>query len=200
MATKAEKKKELKKRINAIRESGCPYHINLTISSIEEMEAWLEKASGWKPVFSEPEESKAESESESIEPILAKIRQSKTLKELGEAIASLSGKGVYKNWELKYWDKNGECRIYLTDISYANPKDRGYYKIHPDGRKERFSRGNDNFPGLPTGLPATTNNIQAAPKLSATGRAIASLNRQFGVNGWNQFDLEDELEREEYQD
>ena len=133
----------------------------------------------------------------SVDTAIAAISKSATLAELGEAIASLGGRGQWKDWELKHWSKNGECRIYVTDRSYANAKQRGYLQILPSGKIEQFWKGNIDFPPLPP-LPITIDN-PPVEKLDAHQRAFRNLSGEYGVNGWNQLDLEDELEREEYQ-
>jgi hypothetical protein len=124
------------------------------------------------------------------------IQQSKTLSELGIAITQLSCKGNWADWKLKYWAKNGECRIYLTDISYTNPKERGYLIVKNDGTYQSLlTQGS--FPELPK-LPTVKFDLTATDN-SPEARAIRSLDSQYGEDGWNQFDYEDELEREEYQ-
>ena len=190
---------DLKIKIKSLRDRKgyISPHINLRGASIEQMQEWIEIAEKWSP---EPEEVEVEDEPEIIESadeVLALIANAKTLKELGNAIADLEGKGVWSKWRLKYWDKNGECRIYLTDASYVNAKERGYIRVNCDGSTTRFWKGNDGFPSLPT-LPIVENDL-VAKDITPESRAIRNLNKQFGEGGWTQADLDDELERDEYQ-
>jgi hypothetical protein len=189
-------KKELKAKAKILKESGCPGYIHLGCASVEELQNYLEKYKDWNP---EPETIPSpETEPATIEPDLEKVSNAKTLSQLGEAIACLEGKGDWKDWGMSLWTKNGECRVYMTDVSYRNPKKRGFYLIKEDGSAEELSIPNCRFPNLPP-LPVVENDLVATPKLSPEGRAIRSLDAQFGKDGWNQFDYEDELEREEYQ-
>jgi hypothetical protein len=168
----------------------------LAIASVDEMKEYLRQAADWSPDEPKPEVEALPEVPLDLTPILEKIANAKTLRELGERICELSGKGDWKDWKLSYWDKNGECRIYVRDLSYTNPKDRGYVQILADGSKIRCFRGRDDFPPLPI-LPAVENNLTGTP-FDPTSRAIANLNAQFGEGVWTQADLEDELEREEY--
>lgn len=187
-----ELKKELKAKAKAIKASGCPGYINLSSSSIEELEAYISKWQNWS---SSVEDDSVE-EIKKVEADFTAISQAKTLSELGATIAKLAGTGEWENWEMNLWTKNGECQIYMKDCSYTNPKDRGYYLIKADGKVSTFiSQGN--FPSLPP-LPSVENDLIDRPA-TPEERAMSSLNAQFGASGWDQRDLDDELEREEYQ-
>lgn len=186
-------KKELKAKAKEIKAKGCPGYINLSIASVEELQNYISKWENWSP--EEPVE-EIDLETPVTAADFTAINNAKTLSELGRAIAALAGTGDWKDWEMSLWTKNGECRVYMKDCSYMNPKDRGYYLIKENGGIEIFSP--HKLPTLPP-LPAVTNDLTASSNLSAEDKAIRKLNLQFGVNGWGQRDLEDELEREEYQ-
>ena len=133
---------------------------------------------------------------QSSDQAISQIAKSKTLSELGLTICQLSGTGNWADWKLKYWAKNGECRIYLTDTSYTNPKERGYLIVGIDGTYQALlSQGS--FPELPP-LPVVELDFKPIDN-SPEARAIRSLNSQHGENGWDQRDFDDEIEREEYQ-
>jgi hypothetical protein len=195
--SQSDRKKELKGQIKKLRDAGYSEYISLSIASTEEMEEYVRAAASWSPDESEPEPEETPQPIPDPTSVLQKIAAAKTLRELGQSIAELSGLGAWKDWKLSYWDKNGECRIYVQDLSYTNPKNRGYVQILADGSKIRYFEGRDDFPKLPI-LPIVENNIEKAPALEPHMRAIASLNRQFGEGGWTQADLDDELEREKY--
>lgn len=194
-------KKELKARIKFMRQEYlkkgliAPY-VSLVNASEAELEAWIERAS---KELTEPEEPEPEPEPETQEADLGALMEAKTLSELGRIIEALGGKAPWHNWRFSLWTKNGQCRVYFSDHSYRNPKDRGYWLIGADGIVQSFfHKGNfEKPPSLPP-LPATTNDL-VAKSLDPHQRAVASLDRQFGQGGWDKLDLEDELEREEYQ-
>lgn len=52
-------------------------------------------------------------EEKELAAVIHSMRQLKTLKEVGLKLQELSGKGKWKEWELSYWDKCGQCRLYL---------------------------------------------------------------------------------------
>lgn len=194
MTNKSQRKKELRKQIKALREQGYTAYISLSIATIEQMEAYLEEAKDWTP----PEPYEEEEEILETPPAdFSRINQATKLSELGSAIAGLAGTGDWADWEMKLWTKNGECRIYMKDCSYANPKERGYMQIRPDGSATHYcSRGK--FPTLPP-LPQVENDLQPAAAQTPEQRAIANLNHQFGAGNWSQTDFDDEIERFEYQ-
>lgn len=189
----AQLKKQLKAKAKVIKEKGCPDYINLTIAGVERLQEYLNKNENWTP---RPE---IQIEEKKVIPPadFFAIKGAKKLSELGAAVAALQGTGNWADWEMSLWSKNGECRIYMRDCSYTNPKERGYYLIKENGNVVTFvSQGS--FPSLPP-LPTVENDLVPSPKLSSTAKAMANLNAQFGKNGWTQADLDDELEREEYQ-
>lgn len=188
-------KKELKVKVKAIKAKGCPGYINLSIASIEQLQAYILQWKDYNPESETEEESKPE---EVIPADFTAINNAKTLSELGKAIANLAGTGEWNDWEMRLWTKNGECRIYMKDCSYTNPKDRGYYLINENGTVQVLSQPNCRFPNLPT-LPTVENDLTSSHKLSPEQRAINKLNSQFGIDGWDQRDLDDELERDEHQ-
>jgi hypothetical protein len=188
-------KKELKAKAKEIKSRGCPGYINLTTAPIEKLQEYILRWENWTP----ESEIELEPEPEEIKPAnFAPIAAAQTLTELGKSLTNLAGTGDWKDWQMSLWTKNGECRVYMKDCSYRNPKDRGYYLIKEDGEVEIFSHPNCKFPDLPS-LPAVANDLTANPKISSEEKAIRNLNAQFGADDWDQRDLEDELEREEYQ-
>jgi hypothetical protein len=156
---------------------------------VESIEEFVEKFDREYKLETTPEVS----EDKAVEPadeVILKISRSTKLSGLGKSIAELSGKGEWTHWELKYWDKNGECRIYLVDKSYVNNKDRGYLTISANSTYTH--RDPLHFPGLPK-LPSVEPDL-AKLDLSPEAKAIRRLDVKFGEGKWNQLDFEDEVE------
>lgn len=64
-------------------------------------------------------------EDKELAAVIHSMRQLKTLKEVGLKLQELSGKGKWKEWELNYWDKCGQCRLYLRRSGLK----RGFIRI-----------------------------------------------------------------------
>ena len=194
-------KKELKAQVKSMREIMekkdivSPY-ISLNLASVEEMQDWIIKATSKIEDGRVDVDVDVDVDKEPKEEVL--IGEPKTLSELGDKIVSLSGTKGFEGWEFKKWTKNGTLRIYATDISYRNPKDRGYYVIAEDGTYIENSQLNRPLPTLPF-LPSTINDLVALP-MDVHSRIVRALNRKFGEGKWTQFDYDDEAEGREYQE
>ena len=87
-------------------------------------------------------------EAKELAAIIHAIQKTKSLKELGETLPKLSGKGKWKDWEIDYWDKNGEARFYLRRSGLK----RGYFKVLSSGMfigDEIIEHKGDKFPSMP---------------------------------------------------
>lgn len=150
-------KKELKARAKIAKQSDFPEYIHLSIASIEEIisylekyEIWLQKASERAAQNKEIELFKQQSAQVEAEKIvknrLATIAQLERelerplpLSEVGEKVASYLNQ--IQGYRASTWNKNGEMRIYLKDVSYINPKNAGYIKVDSEGEiKTYFTR------------------------------------------------------------
>jgi hypothetical protein len=124
-----------------------------------------------------------------------------TLRELGKWIENLSEEGDYEDWDFTMWTKNGELRIYAKDVSYRNPKDRGYYIIDEDGDVTEYPyRKNNPLPNLPE-LPAKLfeNDLLQKTVLSKEEKIERYLDSQYGRGGWDSRDFIDAEEMECFQ-
>lgn len=197
MTTISLSKKELKAEVKKLRaeieaKGGISPYISLSIANEATLLEWIDSA---KEILSRPADE--EDEPEAPAPQKAQIGNPSTLSQLGIALEGLSKSADYQDWEFKMWTKNGTLRIYAKDISYTNPKDRGYYLINKDGTYKVFeSYSQYRLPALPP-LPHVENDLVKL-SIDPYDRAVANLNRQFGTGGWCQADLDDELERDEY--
>lgn len=199
MTTITQQKQSLKEKLKEWREKGWPGHVNLARSTVEELQSAIEEVEVWnekaKNIVPAIDTKKPVLEDDQLDKLIAAAMNSTTFEALGAAIQMLSLKGKWKNWEMKYWSKGGCHRVYLTDVSYTNPKKRGYLELTTTGYNFICPLPNITFPGLfPFQVEADNKeNYQQQDK------AIRNLNAQFGKNGWNQADYDDEVEREEYQ-
>jgi hypothetical protein len=188
-------------KINRFIDMGYPETPpKVKFEELDRIRKWLTKADLWEDDQIEKSSQQTE-ERQNLKAQnlgLDRIGKAKTLSELGEAIVALSGIGKWKNWEFSLWTKNGECRIYTKDIGYTNPKQRGFIVIDYEGNWKNYLTPNSAKLELPP-LPKVTDDLKKQERPDTHSRAIANLNRDYGANGWNQLDLEDELEREEYQ-
>lgn len=98
--------------------------------------------------------------------VISSVQKCKSLKELGKCLPLISGLGKWKDWEIDYWDKNGEARFYLRKSGLK----RGYFKVQScglfDGTNIIEKRG-DNFPRVTPFLPS---NMEPLPKRGKTLR------------------------------
>jgi hypothetical protein len=172
MTTKpTQEEKELKKQLKALckelKEKGAPGYISLSIASLDQLKEYYESNKNWSP-RAEPEPEPEIKEIRSAQPILDKIPQQTHLSKLGKVLSELSGLGEWKHWEIKLWTKNGQCRLYLTDISYRNPKDRGYALVSSEGKVSyHFNLPNITFPDFPP-LPTTVDDLAIFPARTST--------------------------------
>jgi len=197
--TITQQKQSLKEKLKQWREKGWSGHVNLARSTVEELqsaikeaEIWYKKTKNAIPVVSDEE---LIAKDDNLDQLIAEAASAKTFQALGNAIQNLSSKGRWKDWEMKYWSKGGKHRIYLKDISYVNPKDRGYLELTTTGYVHYCQLPNIFFPGL---FPFEVEPDKVEEK-HWQDRATKNLNAQFGRGGWNQADYDDEIEREEYQ-
>jgi hypothetical protein len=153
MTTKRELKMLIKaKRLEIEALGGISPYVSLQLADEEEMSAWLIEAENVLAKYKQRiEDDDVEGDSVECEDDLSQINKAKTLKQLLDAIKDLSQKGSYKDWEFTPWTKNGQCRIYAKDISYSNPKTRGYFLVNNSGKVEKIEESRNNpLPDLPT--------------------------------------------------
>lgn len=134
-------------------------------------------------------------EIESYNEICEKLGKANTLSEALDIFKRFEGLGQFKDYYLKPWTKNGQARIYISRKS----KEKGFFLINPDG-KIITNNCLDCFDLTNIKLKSLTNDIKAKTKITDPYElAEKNLNARYGKGGWDQFDYEDELEREEYQ-
>lgn len=219
-------KKVLKQLAKSIKNSstGEAYeYINLKIASLEELTTYVNGYKAWlaKYEVEQKEWEKYETKWKHEE----KEQQVQLLEERKQKLAEMSltfsadlrnagGKVVeainlLPEYAAKIWTKNGEMRIYLSNVSYASSKDAGYIKILPSGEVERVFVERyvlDNLRDLLSRLDITItrNNInkqyrspeeikeaiKAGQEVSAD-EVDAALDQMYGKGNWEQWDRED---------
>lgn len=153
-------KKELKSQVKLMREKlaeagTIPPYINLQSASEETMLTWLSEVEAQLQQALQFNDEMIELEQKATALVrdidFTEFNSAKTLSQLGKAIANLSGKGDYADWQFTFWHKNGQARIYAKDVSYANPKERGYFLLKTSGEiiKYQISKNNP-LPDFPS--------------------------------------------------
>lgn len=207
MTTKKELKEQIKAKRQEIEEvGGIPPYINIQSAAEERMSAWLIEA---EQVLSRYQQRAKEEEEELDEPEyhndlreidLGEIKEAKTLKQLATAIKNLSQKGNYQDWQFTPWMKNGQLRIYAKDVSYSNPKTRGYFLINTSGEIKKIEESkNRPLPDLPI-LPRDFYHNDIVAEVSESGkfdidaRVERYLKNEFPDGNYNGQDWDDAYE------
>lgn len=185
--------------------STIPPYINLQSASEEKMLDWLSEANTQLQQALQFNDEMIELEQKATILVrdidFTEFNSAKTLSQLGKAIVRLSGKGDYVDWQFTFWHKNGQARIYAKDVSYSNPKERGYFLLKTSGEiiKSEISR-NKPLPDLPTTPRDFYHNDITADteadnsKLSIDERVRRYLAREFPDNNYTGQDYDDAYE------